>query len=150
MRGVYVAEKKMTLTASKTLMLVEAASTHVLEILSCMVTNVGNDTAEQIECGLFHVTTKGSPTGTSVTPRKTEQGDQASAATVLANLTAEPTTIEADPVDRQGKSNLAGYSFIPREEEKVYVKPSGLIALRLLQAIASTELSVQIKYREIG
>lgn len=150
MRGVYIAQDSFSATSAKTLMLLETPSDLVMELLSVDVTNEDNDTAEQIDVGIYHVTTKGSPTGTSVTPAKTEQGDQASSVTCTSNLSAEPTTYESVAVDRKGTTNLAGYHFIPREEEKVYVSPSKLIGIKLVTAIASTTLAVQVKFREIG
>ena len=89
MRGVYIAEASFSATAAKTLMLLEAPSDLVIELLSVDVTNTDNDTAEQIDVGVFHVTTKGSPSGTSVTPVKTEQGDQASSVTCTYNLSGK-------------------------------------------------------------
>lgn len=152
MRGVYTAEIQISsVSAAKTLMLLEAASTHVIEILAANITNMDNDSNEQLEFGLFTVTTKGSPTGTSVTPEKHEPGDQAASSTATGNLTAEPTAYNSKAVDRQGASNLAGYRFDPIPEERPLVKPSGLIGLRILSAPAAGFKAVaQITFRELG
>lgn len=152
MRGVHTAEIEISsVSAAKTLLLLKAATTHVIEILAANITNMDNDSNEQLEAGLFEVTTEGSPAGTSVTPEKHEPGDQASAATATGNLTTEPTAYSAKGKDRQGFSNLAGYRYDPIPEERPMIKPGGLVGLRLLSAPASGFKCVaQIVYREAG
>ncbi|GEM_PF-7101393 len=152
MRGVYTAEIEIaSVSAAKTLLLLEAPADGVLEILSANVTNMNNDSNEQLEAGLFEVTTKGTPAGTSVTPTKHEPGDQASSATATGDLTAEPSAYDTKAIDRQGFSNLAGYRYDPIPEERPVVKPGGLVGLRLLAAPATAaKMTAQIVYRQIG
>jgi len=152
MRGVYTAEIEIaSLSAAKTAILLECPSDSVLEIISGSITNMDTDSNEQLEAGLFTVTTKGSPAGTSITPEKHETGDAASGVTATGDLTTEPTTYNSKGVDRQGFSNLAGYRYDPLPEEKPIVSPSGLIGLRLLAApSAGFKAACQIVYREIG
>ena len=62
MRGVYTAEYEIAaLSQAKTVLLMEVPSDMVIEILSAAITNMDRDTAEQLEAGLFPVTTKGTP-----------------------------------------------------------------------------------------
>lgn len=152
MRGVYTAEIEISsLSAAKTVLLLEVPSDMVIEILSTSITDMDRDTAEQLEAGLFTVDTKGTPAGTSVTPEKHESGDAASTVTVLGNLTTEPTTYNSKAIDRQGFNNLAGYRYDPIPEEKPVVSPSGLIGLKLLAAPATAfKAACQIVFREIG
>lgn len=151
MRGVYTAYYDISaISTAKTLMLLTAPSTAVLEILGVHVTNLDVETSEQLSIGLHRVTTIGAPTGTSVTPEKHENGDATAAATVLANLTAEPTTYATNPINKQGVNNVAGYHYDPMPEERPTVPPSGAIGVRLLVAPAAFNASVMIVYREIG
>lgn len=151
MRGVYTAQIDITgLSTAKTLLHLQAPATGILEILSVNVTNLNTETSEQLEVGLYHVTTVGTPAGTSVTPEKHEKLDAAAAATVLGNLSDEPTAYAAKPIDKQGVNNLSGYRYDPLPEERPVVPPSGAIGLRMLTAPNSFNASVQIVYREIG
>lgn len=151
MRGVYTAQIDITgLSTAKTLLHLQAPSTGILEILSVNVTNLNTETSEQLEVGLYHVTTVGSPAGTSVTPEKHEKLDAAAAATVLGNLSGEPSAYASKPIDKQGVNNLSGYRYDPLPEERPVVPPSGAIGLRMLTAPSSFNASVQVVFREIG
>lgn len=151
MRGVYTAYIDITgISSAKTLMLLTAPATAVLEIIGIHVTNLDVETSEQLSIGLHKVTTLGSPTGTSVTPEKHETGDAAAAATVTGNLSAEPTLYATNPIDKQGVNNLAGYHYDPIPEERPIVPPSGAMGVRLLVAPSSFNCSVMVVYREIG
>lgn len=151
MRGVYTAHYDIAgISSAKTLMLLTAPSSAVLEIIGVHTTNLDVETSEQLSIGLYRVSTIGSPTGTSVTPEKHEAGDAVAAATVLANLSAEPTTYASNPIDKQGVNNLAGYHYDPIPEERPIVAPSAAIGVRLLVAPSSFNCSIMIIYREIG
>jgi len=158
MRGVYTANEQIAAlnpAAGDTLLLIEVPSDLVIEILSASITNLDNDTNEQLEAGLFRVATKGTPAGNAVTPQKHEDGDAASSCTVLGaangGLSTEPTAYDGEPFDLQGFSNLAGYRYDPIPEERPIVKPADLVGLRLMAApSAAFKASVQVIFREIG
>src|SRR6185369_14190193 len=97
MRGVYEATYAISsLSAAKTLMYITAPSTACVEILSMEVTNRTNETNEQCEATFQKIGTLGSPTATTVTPAKLEQGDQAAGSTVKGEVTgSEPTYTSA-------------------------------------------------------
>jgi hypothetical protein len=151
MRGVYTANINITnLTTAKTVLLLTAPSTAVLEILSVRLTNLNNETNQQWSVGLFHVTTIGSPVGTAVTPEKHEKLDANSVTTASGNLTVEPTTYATNPIDRDGSASLSGYRYDPIPEERPICPPSAAIGLRILDAPSSVDVSAQIVFREIG
>lgn len=151
MRGVYTAYIKISsLAAAKTLMLIQVPSTRSLEIISCGYTNSTNSTGEQLLVGLYRVNTIGSPSGTSVTPVKHEEGDSSSGCTVTGNLTVEPTSYVTGPIDEQGISNLAGYRYDPLPEERPIMNPSTSFGLRMISTPSTHDAIVQVVYREIG
>jgi hypothetical protein len=151
MIGVYTAEIEIaSLSAAKTVMLLELPADIVVEILSAHITNMDNDSNEQLEAGLFEVTTIGSPTGTAVTPEPHE-GVLAAGTTATGDLSAEPTAYNGKGYDRQGFSNLAGYRYDPIPEERAILSPSADVGLRLLSAPATAfKAACQIVFREIG
>lgn len=152
MRGVYTARIDIaSLSAAKTVLLLESPVGACFEILSANITNRSKDSNEMLEGGLFFVTTEGTPSGTAVTPEKHELGDQASGISVLGNLSAEPTSYNTEPIDKQGFSNLAGYRYDPIPEERPLIGPSKLVGLRLLAAPDTAfAATCQVVFREIG
>jgi len=151
MRGVYTAEIEAGVTAAKSLIHITVPADSVIEILSASITNSDIDATEQLEAGVYHVTTIGAPVGTAITPEKHETGDAASGVTAIGNLTTEPTTYNTIALDHQGFSNLNGYRYDPLPEERPIVSPSGAFGLRLLAAPdGATNLIAQVVYREIG
>lgn len=151
MRGMYTANYTITgLSSSKTVMLIQSPSTAVLEIYSVILSNLDSETSEQWSIGLYRVTTYGSPTGTSVTPTKNEILDSSSIATVLANLTVEPTVYSSIALDKQGVNNLSGYRFDPIPEQRPIIGPSIGFGVRVLTTPASFNASITVAYREIG
>lgn len=155
MRGVYTANVVCTSQSTAiTLLYLQCPATCAVELLSASVTNRSNETNEQMDVGIYHVTTIGSPaTSTSVTAQKTEIGDASSVmvagTNLMGKLTTEPTTYSSDPVDRTGNPSLGGYRFEPIPEERPVVGPSKAIGIRLMTALsAAADLVVQLKWRE--
>ena len=153
MRGVYTTAVQITgITAGKTLIYVTAPSNKVCEILSATVSGVGsNTTLQNLDVGLFNVSSLGTPTATPNTPQPEEPGDQAAGSTVRTNVTASEPTYGTTPIDRQGCANLSAYQFMPVPEERPVVPGGATVGLRLLNAsLTSQDLNAQIKWREIG
>ena len=154
MRGVYRASIKITgVTTAKTLIYLTAPATAVIEILSARVTDYNEDTSEQILVELNRIATLGTPTATTLTPKPTEEGSSASAATCKGNVTASEPTYDADTdsIANHGSNKLGGWEYVPLPEERPIVKPSDTVGLRLIDAIAnSSGIIAEITYREIG
>lgn len=152
MYGVYVAEIEISsLSAAKTVLLGEAPNNMCVEILEAHLTNANVNTQEQLLAGLFLVTTKGSPAGSSVNVQKTEKGSPNTGLTWLGNLTTEPTTYDSAPFAKEGVSDLQGYHYEPVPEARQIISPSGLFGLRLLVAPSNAFKAVGvIVYRQLG
>lgn len=152
MRGIYTASIEIaSLSAAKTVLLIECASTKIIEILSISLTNENQTTAEQLQIALLRVTTKGSPAGTTANSAVSEIGTAATGATVLGDLSAEPTTYAAPPLYQEGVNNLAGFHYDPLPEERPTIAPSGLVGLKLLANPTNAFKCVAtITYREMG
>lgn len=152
MRGVYTTEYEITsLTGARTVLILRAPPTAVLEILSASLSNSNSDNAEQMEAGLYVVTNLNSATGTIITPRKHEPGDSASLAGSSGNLTVEPGSYDSVAIDHQGWNNLAGYRYDPIPEERPIIGPTGAVGLRYLDnPVSGFNAIAQIVYREIG
>lgn len=152
MRGVYTAYIAISgNTAAKTLCYITATSGIEVDILSTVVTNDSNETNEQIKCLWQKIGTLGTPTATTLTPSKHEDGDQAAASTVKGNVTgSEPTYTSNTEKGAMGAPSLNGYFYQPSAEEIFTIAPSGTHGLRLINSMTSADLSVTVVFRERG
>lgn len=152
MRGVYTAVHKISgLTAAKTLMYITAPSGRPVEVLATRITNCNVETNEQMEQVWQRISTLGTPTGTSKTPSKHEDGDQASASTVVANITAsEPTYASNSEVWYQGSPSLTGYDAPRFLDQRFLIQGGASWGLRHLATIASADIIIEVVYREMG
>ena len=152
MKGVYVAQCKISsLSAAKTLMYITAPAALCVEILGASVTNASNETNEQIEVTLQRIGTLGTPTATTLTPSKTEFGDQAAQSTVKGNVTASEPTYSANTLQGyEGVASLGGYRYDPIPEERMYLKPGESVGLQILNSPTAFDAIVQMKFREIA
>lgn len=158
MRGTYTASYQITgVNASKTLLYITAPSTAVVELFSAKVTNANIAAIENLDIGIAKITTLGTPTATTLTPKPTEGGSNASGSTVKGNVTGSEPTYEVDGssiaqfVDRQGFNNQVGYFYDPLPEERQVVAPSATYGIKLFTSPTNTyTLNVEITYREIG
>lgn len=154
MKGVYTASFKITgLNSARTLLYITSTSSKIVEIISSSVTNASNETNEQLDCCWQKIGTLGTPTATTVTPAKHEDGDQAATVTVKANVTVSEPTYTADTeVGREGFPSLNGWRhpIYGDDAEKVYIAPSGSHGLRMLNTPASFDAIVRVTFREIG
>ena len=160
MRGVYESTYRISaVSAAKTLIYITVPSTITVDMLDTQVSNESNETNEQLLCVWQRVTSLGTPTATAVTPRKKEQGDQASACTVKANVTAsEPTygsiAQGADPgvsFAAKGFPSLGGYADTPIPETRFTIAPGDTYGLRLINAPSSAiDVVIAITHQERG
>jgi len=154
MRGVYTADFTASgiTTGPRTLLMLRAPSNGVVEILRASVTNLSNSTSEQIQAGLFRVTAIGSPVFSGAANiMKHENLDATSTISASGCILSGESTFDANPIDKQGFNNLAGYSYDPLPEERPIVPPGGYVGLRLTNlTMTSSILTAEIVYREIG
>ncbi len=154
MRGCYEASYAIAaLAAAKTLMYITAPATACVEILSASVTNRSNETNEQADCVISKISSLGTPTATTVTPSKTEQGDQAAGSTVKGEVTGSEPTYATGPAIEHGRggfASLAGWQYAPIPEERVVIAPGASWGIRLLSSPSAFDAAVCIRFREIG
>lgn len=159
MRGVYTANFRIAaVTAAKTLIYITTPSSILVEVLSTLVTDENNATNQQIVGAWQRITTLGTPTATTITPSPREKGDQAAASTVKANVTASEPTYGAIAQGAalgvthglQGYPSLGGYSDNPIPEGRFYIAPGDSYGHRLVNAITSMDVTLEVVFREIG
>ena len=103
------------------------------------------------------ITTLGTPTATTITPGKTESSQGASS-TVKANVTASEPTYGAiaqgaaivDVAGLVGFPDLSGWFFQPTPEERNTFSAGDSWGLRLLNAMTSADLCVEVVFLEQG
>lgn len=143
--------KTASVSAAKTLLLITCPADAVYRIVEAHVAAPEDDTNEQLEACFQRVNVLGSPAGTSVTPAPHSKGDAAAGATVLGDLSAEPTSYVASTEwGRRGFSSLGGYHFEPPPDTRPEVSPGDSVGLRLLGITSAKVLSVEVVLEELG
>ena len=152
MRGVYtVSATVLAVTTGKTLMYLTAPGSVSVRVISADVTNMSNETNEQLRCTIDRISNLGNPTATTITPEKHEQGDQAAASTVKYNVTAnEPIYAANSAIGQQGFPSLNGWYYQPTDMEEMYISPSQSRGIRTIESITSADFIVRLTFREIG
>jgi len=155
MRGVYTVRQQIaSLSTAKTVLLGTVPSSCVVEILEAYLTNANQSTLEQLDIGLFLVTTLGTPTGTTISAgnvQKTEGGSPNTVVTWLGDLTGEPTAYDANPLHVEGVINVGGYRYEPVPEARRWIGVSKSFGLRILvNPVNSFKAECVITYREVG
>lgn len=154
MRGVYEAIISISgLNSARTLIYLTAPSTSAVEILSASVTNKSYTTNEQHEVSFHKVSSLGTPTATTITPTRTEQGSSAASSTVKGNVTASEPTYTSAPnieVGREGYASLGGWRYQPLPEERLTIAGGDTWGIRMLSTPTSFDSIVRLVFRELG
>lgn len=150
MRGVYTATFAHTAqTAAKSLIILTAPASRVVEILGASITNRTAETNEQLEAGIYRASSGTRGTPTAMTPVPSEVNDGAAGSLAEHTWGTDPTVGVA--LDWQGFASLSGYFYDPTPEERIIVPASGIIVMRVVTAsFTSVELVAKIRFREIG
>lgn len=154
MRGVYTYDYDCSgiVNGPKTLLVIQAPSNGVLEILSAKITSLNASSSEQWHGGLYRINTMTAVAFTGPAPnQKHENLDPTTVANASGYCISAEPIYNANPIDRQGFNNLGGYMYDPIPEERPIVSPGGYVGLRLTSpVITSGHMNAEIIYREIG
>ncbi len=154
MRGCYEATISIAaLATNETLLYITVPANKVVEVLSIEVTNATNETNEQAEVTFSKISSLGTPTATTITPTKTEQGDQAASSVVKGHVTGSEPTYATGPVievGRKGFPTLAGYQYAPVPEERPVLAGGDSWGLKLVTTITALQAIVVLRFRELG
>lgn len=154
MRGVYtVRDTVAAVTSAEALIYLETPADTMIEIISARITCQNQDTSEQFLATLALATgTVGG--GAAVTPEPTEQGDQASGITAKSGdtaITGMTQVADSASMASHAANKLGGWEYVPNLEERPIVTISKKLTLALITSLdTSSDLSVEITYREIG
>lgn len=152
---VYTATMKTSSgTGPKTFAYITTPSTMVAKILSAAVVAPDDDVNEQMDISIHKITSLGTPTATTITPTKHENGDAAAASTVKMDVTgSEPTYDSANTnvVGREGAPSLGGWRYQPSKGEELVIPPSTSWGIRLNTAFGTSRaVTVRLTFGEIG
>lgn len=154
MRGVYTIRDTVSgITSAKVLLYLITPADRMIEIISARITCQNQDTSEQFLATLGIATgTVGG--GTAITPEPTEQGDQASGIVAKSGeiaITGMTQVADSAAMASHAANKLGGWEYVPQLEERPIVTINTQVTLELKSAIdTSSDLSVEITYREIG
>jgi hypothetical protein len=127
MRPYVVRLDNIAVTGAITLIAVTAPSTGNIVLLRAWCSQSSSTTATQLPVEILRKTA--AVTGTSFTPLALNENDSAASSTCLINATAEGT--DGNVLIREAWEYLNGWLWVPTPEERIVVKASGIIAMKL-------------------
>jgi len=136
--GVYTYRQQITgLAVAKSVIYLQVPTGYQMRVLQAWLTNRSVTTAEQLAVALLKIPAAGigTPLGTDISAlaEPSLDGDAASPITVaLGNLTAEPTSPDATPIDEQGTPNTLGYMYWDDDRGSNLIAAGNAVALKLL------------------
>ena len=152
MRGVYsVVGSTATLTTAKTLIQIKAGAATSLEILRAWISQTTSETSDTSEAQVLRKSA--TATVTSFTPLLFEVSDQAAKAvggTSATGINASGEGTDGDILIREGFNVLAGWTWLPTPEERIFVEPAGFIGLKFNVNISSATLVYGMIFRELA
>lgn len=143
----FVLTDTRTVATAITVLQLTAPSTMVVEILSASATQSTSVTSAAAEIALVRKSATATGT-TALTPLKLQPGGPAVSSTGARTATGEGT--DGDLLIGEGFNILNGWSYVPVPEERIFVPPSGIIALKFTAAPTSATWKTRIVFREIG
>lgn len=154
MKGVYTSSLLISgLNSARTLLYITAPAAKAVKVRKSKITNATNETNEQCRAAWRKVSSLGTPTATTITPAKHEDGDQAASATVKGNVTASEPTYAADSeLAHGGFPSLTGHTYpeVDAEAEELIIPPGATYGLYLYNTPTSFDAVVSATHQEIG
>lgn len=129
----YTVMDSRSVTTAISILQITAPSTMVLEVVRAWCMQSTSTTSAQQDIELVRKTA--TVTGTSITPVRLVTGDPTATFTALRTATAEGT--EGDIPYGEGFNVLNGWLYVPVPEERIWVAPSGMLALKFPATPAS-------------
>lgn len=146
MQGTYTAIFEAAAhTNAITLLELQAPSTGMIELLRASISQSDVTTDDNAEALLLRYDI--GITGTSASKIKHSANSQAAAATAKHTATGEGST-NIENIVLEGFSVLAGWTWLPTPEERIWVPPSAFIGLKLNVAITAANLIASLTWRE--
>lgn len=136
-----------TVSTANTVLQLTAPSTMNLEILRVWIEQSSSTTSAMADAALVRKTATVTG-GTSITPSKLVPGDPAATTTAVRTATGEGT--ETDTLAAESFNILNGWLWIPTPDERPWVAPSGMVALRFTAAPTSATYRYGITFLEHG
>jgi hypothetical protein len=147
--GIYsVHGDAQTVSTAITILELTAPATGALEIIRAWVSQASSTTSAMNRIQLLRKTATVTSAASAPTPVPAQVGQAASGITVKWKATAEGT----DGVIYQDDAFniLSGYLYLPVPEERIWVPPSGIVALKFPGAPTSANYSFGFVFREVG
>jgi hypothetical protein len=147
-----------THTAAATLAYITAPS-DMCVALKRVVISGDNTTAEQVDIGIGRISALGTPTKTydnisgdnnNMSVGQADKGDASTTVDCAVDITASEPTYSAPWLVREYVQNQAGFVHEPPGNDPIILSPSESLGIKLLTAISSTNLMVDVEFEEIG
>lgn len=144
----------VTIATAITSLQLKAGSANAIEILRVWATQASNTTSAQTSCALLRKTAAATVTaasaGTTLTKQKAVTGTAtAELGTAATGITATAEGTDGEILHVEGFNILSGFTYLPVPEERVIVPAGGIVALKFMDAPASSKWYCGIHFREL-
>jgi hypothetical protein len=147
--GTYsIVAQAQTVATAITILELTAPATGALQILRAWCQQSSSTTSAMARIEILRKTGTITGTATPPTPRPVEVGMPASGMTVKWIATAEGT--DGVILLEEDWNLLNGWLYLPVPDERIWVPPSGIIALKFVAAPTSAAYSFGMNVRELG
>jgi|SRR5581483_3961603 len=150
---IYTLRNHATVSTAISVLQAKAGANNGFEIVRASVTQYGSTTSAQEEIEIVRksgaATVTAAVAGTSLMSRDPNQATASlSLGTSATGVTATAEGTDSDVIIREGFNVLNGWLYLPTPEERPYVPPAGIIALKFPTAPASQTWNFELVLME--
>jgi hypothetical protein len=154
-----ILNRAVTVSTAITVIQIKAGANNGLEIVRASVTQRGSTVSAQEDIAFVRktnpctVTAAIDATDNTATILKRDPNQSAASATLSTTATGITSTSEGNPdgniILREAFNVLNGWMYLPVPEERIYVPPAGILALKFITAPASQTWDIEVVIREL-
>jgi hypothetical protein len=153
-----VLNKGVTISTAITIIQIKAGANNGIVIMRASLTQRGSTTSVQEDVAFVRKSTAAtvtaaidSPGSSTSTIARADPNQSAASATLSTSGTGITGTAEGTDTEtavRQGFNVLNGWQYIPVPEERIYIPPGGILALKFVNAPASQAWDAEVVFQE--
>lgn len=148
-KGTYsVVAEAQTISTAITILELTAPATGSVQLLRAWVQQSSSTTSAMARVQILRKTATITGTATPPTVRSFEVGHATTGVTVKWKATAEGT--DGNILHSEAFNILNGWLYLPVPEERIWIPPSGLLALKFPAAPTSADYTFGMTFAEIG
>jgi hypothetical protein len=153
-----VLNKGVTISTAITVIQIKAGANNGIEVLRASLTQRGSTTSVQEDIAFVRkssaatvtaaIDSPGSNTSTIVRRDPNQSAASATLSTSGTGITGSAEGTDTETVLREAFNVLNGWVYLPVPEERLYIPPAGILALKFVNAPASQTWDAEVVFQE--